>query len=61
MKVISVADFKIIKAAASDLVELGITPFSEPKKQWMQKVAKFYRRNCNFQGITSVNWARLVK
>jgi hypothetical protein len=61
MKQISVADYEKIKSDAERLKILGVTLFTPPSHQWMQKVCKHSRRNSKFQGVTGVNWQRLVK
>jgi hypothetical protein len=61
MKEISLADYQKIKADAEKLERLGIKPFTAPKHLWMQMVMKVHRRNTKFQGMTGVNWQRLIK
>lgn len=61
MKEITVNEYEKIKENAERLVLLGIRPFTEPKHLWMKKVIKAHRRNSKFQGMTGINWQRLVK
>ena len=61
MRQITTEEFKKVEDELDMLKLLHISPFSPPKKQWMQRTCKQQHKKTGNLGVSAVNWLRLAE